>query len=153
MRIKSDINPAGVVVFVANFLPGLAAIVGAEDAALGVRPEGMPEGRNIDDVRIRGIDDDPANRSRIAQADVLPGLAPIERFVDSVTMRDVATNTSFASPDINNIGIGGRNGEAADRRYVLLVEDGSPSHGAVGRFPDASAGRAEIVRGWISGNA
>src|SRR5579862_4837016 len=68
-------------------------------------------------------------------------------------MRDVSADTGFPSTDINNIGIGPRHGEAADRRHILLVEDGSPGHGAICRLPDTSACSAEIIGGRISRNA
>ena len=55
MRIESNVDAAGIFVFVQNFFPGLAAVGRAEDSALRVRTVRMPERRHKNDVRIGGI--------------------------------------------------------------------------------------------------
>ena len=103
MRIEGDVDAARVFVFVENFLPGLAAVGGAEDAALGVRAVRMAESRDESDVGIGGIDNDFADGARIVQANVLPGLAAVERLVNAVAVRNVAANAGFAGPHIKDV--------------------------------------------------
>ena len=42
-RIEENVRGAGVLVFIENFLPGLSAVGGAEDAALRVWSVGMAD--------------------------------------------------------------------------------------------------------------
>ena len=114
MRIECDVDPAGVFIFIENLLPGLPAVNGAKDAALGIWTIRMAKRRNQHAVGIFWIDDQLADRPRIAQADVLPGLAAVNRFVNAVTMGCVATNAPFARSDVDDVRIGRRNRQAAD---------------------------------------
>ena len=77
MRIESYVDASGVLIFVENFLPGLAAVSRAENAAFGVRSVGMAESGHENDIRIVGIDDDFADGAAVVQANVLPGLAAV----------------------------------------------------------------------------
>src|SRR2546429_4930346 len=86
LRINFDVDPAGVFIFIENLLPRLPAVNGAKDAALGIWTIRMAKRRNQHAVGIFWIDDQLADRPRIAQADVLPGLAAVNRFVNAVTM-------------------------------------------------------------------
>ena len=99
------------------------------------------------------MDDQLADGARIPQADVLPGLAGIDRFVDAVALRQIAADAGFAGAGIDHVGIGRRDGKAADGRSFLLIEDGLPGGGAIGRFPNAAAGGAEVVSVGIAGDA
>src|SRR5215469_11519520 len=103
MRIESYIDSAGILVFIKNLLPGLAAIERAEDAPLRVGSIGMAECRDKRDIRIRWIDDDFANGSRIVQTDVLPRLAAVERLVHAVAVRDVSANAGLAGSDVKHV--------------------------------------------------
>src|SRR2546429_8239188 len=61
LRIENNVDAAGAIVEVENFLPGLAAITSAEDAPFRVRAVGMAESGDQGDVGIRGMDDDLAD--------------------------------------------------------------------------------------------
>ena len=52
VRIEGNVDASGVLIFVENFLPALAAIDCAENAAFGVRSIGMAESGHENDVRI-----------------------------------------------------------------------------------------------------
>ena len=154
MRIEGDVDAARVFVFVENFLPGLAAIGRAENAALCVRAIGMPQRRHENDVGIRRIDDDFADRARIPQANVLPGLAAIERLVNAVAVRDVAANAGFARSDVEDV----RDSSSHTAMLPIadvpsLIENRGPSHRAVGGLPHSAAGRAEIIGRGIARNS
>src|SRR5579872_4735520 len=138
--IKRYVDSTCVLVLVQNFVPGLAAVHSAENSTLGVRPERMAQRCDINNVRILWIDNHFADRSRVVQAYVFPGLPAVDCFINSISVRDIATNTSFASSHINDVWIGGRNRQASDRADSLLVKNRRPQHRAVGRFPNATAG-------------
>src|SRR5207253_6272450 len=87
-------------------ISGLPAVNGAKDAALGIWTIRMAKRRNQHAVGIFWIDDQLADRPRIAQADVLPGLAAVNRFVNAVTMGGVATNAAFTGSYIDDVRIG-----------------------------------------------
>src|SRR5579872_2566037 len=151
--IKSYIDSTCVLILVQDFVPGLAAVNGAENSTLGVRPERMAQRCDINNVRILWIDNHFADRSRVVQAYVFPGLPAVDCFINSVPVRDIATNTRFASANVNDVWIGGRNRQASDRADSLLVENRRPRHRAVGRFPHSAAGRAKIISCGITGYA
>ena len=55
--VEGHVDRAGVVVLVENLLPRLAAIDGAEDAALGIGAKGVPDCSDQHDIRVVGVDD------------------------------------------------------------------------------------------------
>ena len=57
---------------------------------------------------------DRADRVRVAQPGVLPRFAGIGGFVNAVAGNHVAADVCLAGADINNLGIGRRNGDRAD---------------------------------------
>jgi len=88
--IEGHIDAAGVLIFVENFLPALATIGRAKNAAFGVRSKRMAERSYERDVGIIRIHDNFADSATVVQPNVLPGFAAIERFVDSIAVRDVS---------------------------------------------------------------
>src|SRR5438067_5098093 len=114
LRIECDVDPAGVFIFIENLLPGLPAVNGAKDAALGIWTVRMAKRGDENAVRILGIYDQLADGARIAEPHVLPGLAAVNRFVNAVTMRGVAADAAFARSYIDDVWIGQRNRQAAD---------------------------------------
>ncbi len=65
VRIKSYIDTPTVFVLVQNLIPGLAAVRGAENAALGVGTIGMAQCSHENNIRIVGIDDQLPDSARI----------------------------------------------------------------------------------------
>ena len=143
--VEGHVDASGILIFVEDLLPILAAVGCAENAALGVRPIGMAEGCDESDVGIVGIDNDLADGAAVAQANVLPGLARVEGFVDSIAVRNVAAYAGFAGADVNSIVIGIGDGQAANRSASLFIEDRRPGLSAVGGLPHTAARHAEIV--------
>src|SRR5205807_1010423 len=127
-------------------LPAPAAVAGAEDASFVVGSEHVPERGHECDIRVAGMDDDRANVTRIAQPDMLPGLAGVERFVDAITVGDVATRTGLAGAHIDDIVIGVGDCDGANRCDLLLVEQRLPGNPGVGALPYTAGHRAEIPR-------
>jgi len=56
--IEDEVHASGVFIFVENFLEGLAAVEGAEDAALGVGAVGVSLSGDEEAVGIFWVDDD-----------------------------------------------------------------------------------------------
>src|SRR5258708_7001614 len=123
VRVEGYVDAAGVLIFIEDLLPGLAAIGGAEDTALGVRSIGMAESSYEDYVWVAGVDDDLADGTAVAQSNVLPGLAAVEGFVDSIAVRNVAAYAGFARADVDGVAIGIGNGQAANGSASLFVEN------------------------------
>ena len=111
MGIECDIDAARVLVLKQNPLPTLATIAGTENSTLCIWPEWVPQRRDKDDVRILGIDNHLANGTGIAQANILPCLAAVDRFVDSITVRDVSSDAGFPRAYVNSVGVRLRNGD------------------------------------------
>src|ERR1051325_5081723 len=102
-RVEDEIDRARLVVTIENLLPGLAAVFRAEDAALSVRAEGVPERRDVDDIRVARVNAHAPYLPRVFEAHALPGLARVGRFVDAVAVRDIAANRRLAHADIDDV--------------------------------------------------
>jgi len=71
------------------------------------------------------MDDDLADVARVLQSNVVPSLAAVVRTIDAIAEGDVAANAGFTGADINYIGIGVGDRDAADRGGGLFIEEGS----------------------------
>ena len=111
------------------FVHVLPPSVGHEDAAIGVRSVEMSRGRDPDDVRILRMDDHARDRVRVAQADVLEldvGGVRRERvgaLPDAVAERARLAVVRFAGADVEDVRIGRREREVADRADAVALED------------------------------
>ena len=143
-RVEGEIDGAGVFVLVEHLLPGLAAVGGAEDAALRVGAVGVAEHGDEEAVGIVRVDEDGGNLLAVAQAEVAPGLAGVGRFVHAVADGEVGALQAFAAADVDDVGVGGRDGEGADGAGGLVVEDGLPGAAVVVGLPDAAVVDADV---------
>src|SRR5262249_58208891 len=120
-----------------NLLPRLAAVFGAIDAALAIRPEGVAQHRGKRDVRVRRMDNQCANLS-VLLPNLFPALAAVSGLVDSVTGLDIVTNVGFARAHVDDVWIRWSNRQRADGGNRLVVEHGLPVVAAVSRLPDST---------------
>ena len=67
------------------------------------------------------------------------------RLVDAVAGRDVAADVGLAGADVDDVRVGRGDGDRADRRDRLVVEDRLPVDAAVVGLPDAAGGRGRVV--------
>src|SRR5207253_9648038 len=81
---------------------------------------------------------------RIGEARVLPGLAAIERAIDTVAPRRTLAIVRFAGADPDDVRIVCRNRDVANRSRSLLVEQCFERRSIVRRFPKAARGRADV---------
>ena len=127
VRVHRQARAAGVRVDEEHALPVPAAVRRPVDAALLLRAGRAAERAGEDDVRVRRVDDDPADAARLAQAHVRPGLAGVGRLVDAVAHHvDVADGPRFArsGPDDTRRGrrdIGGGRGTIGQRRKATAI--------------------------------
>src|SRR5690606_2693195 len=87
--VQRQVDRAGLGALVEHLAPGLAAVDRLEDAALLVRPEGMPERRDVDDVRVLGVDAHLGDVAGVGQAHVPPGAPAVGGLVHAVAVRHV----------------------------------------------------------------
>ena len=97
LRIQREAGAAGVRVDEEDALPGLAAILGAEDAALFLRPGEAAGDAGVDGIGIGGVDDDAPDAAALHQPHVLPGGAGVGGFVDAVALMSLS-RMAQASP-------------------------------------------------------
>src|SRR5581483_11367963 len=155
-RIHHEVDRAGLVVDEQNLLPGLAAVSGLEDAAIGVRREHMPHRCGIHDVRVVWSDYDLAGRARIFQTGIFPGLAAVDGLVDAVAGDHVVADVGLASADIEDFGVRGchRNGaDAIARRRKFAVGDVVPHNSVIRALPDAPIDTAYVKQIAVARNA
>jgi hypothetical protein len=144
--VQGEVDRAGAIADEEDLPPGDAAILALVDAALRVRPEGVAEGGDPDDIRIGGMDADLADLARLAQPDMGPGAAGVGRAVDAVAVGDVGADRRLPRPGVDHIRIGRRHRQRPDRgRFQEPVRDRPPVRAAVGRLPDPTRHRAEVV--------
>src|ERR1700722_4115634 len=84
---------------------------------------------------------------------MLPGFAGVAGFVDAIAGGKIGAAQAFAAAYINNVGIGWRNGERADRAGGLAVEYGDPGAAGIGSLPHAAVVDADVEEIWFAGDA
>src|SRR5262249_33497079 len=127
-----------------HLLPGLAAVGGAVDAALGVGAEGVAEDSSVGDVGVFRVDDHLPDLPLLFP-DVLPALAAVGGAVAAVAGGGVAADVGLARADVDDVGVGRGHSDGADGSNGLVVEDGFPGDARVGGLPDAAGGGARVV--------
>src|SRR5262249_17878642 len=102
-RVERERDRAGVLVLVQHLLPATAAIRGPEHAALLVWAIRMSEDGHVDTVRILRINEHGTNLLAVTKPQVLPALAPIDRFVDAVAHGQIGSLQPFAAAHVNDL--------------------------------------------------
>ena len=104
----------------------------------------MAEDGDEQPVRIAWIDDDLRDLLAVAQAEMRPRLSGVGGFVDAVARREIGTLQPFAAAHVDDVRIGRRDGNRADRAGRLVVEDRRPDAAVVGRLPHAAVGGGDV---------
>ena len=153
-RVHREVHGARLVVHEERLRPGLPAVPRAEDAALGIRAPGVAEGGHVHVVGVLRVDADAADLHRVAQAHVAPRLARVRRAIDAVAVGDVAADAALAHAGVEDVRVGRRHREGADRtRLHLAVGDRRPLDAGVRRLPDPAPGRPHVVDERLAGHA
>src|ERR1019366_499666 len=151
--IELNVDGPRLVIFVENFLPGLTAIQGAEDAALRVRAKRVTESGNEHAVGILRIDDHAADLAGVFQTKMLPALPGIYRSIHAVPVGDVAANAGFTRSNIDHVVVATGNRKRAHGSNSLFIGDRLPCAARVDGLPHAARHRAKIKRRWIARHA
>jgi len=104
----------------------------------------MAERRDEHAIRVPRIDDQRADLPRIAQPEMRPGPAGVGGLVDAVADRQIRTLKSFAAADVDDVRIGRRDRDGANRLRRLPVEDRCPRPAVIVRFPDTAVVDADV---------
>jgi hypothetical protein len=153
VRIEADVDGAGVGAAIEDFGPVRAAVGGAVEAAVGAGDVDAAEGGDVDAVGIGGIDGDAADAVSWAQADELPGAAGVGGLVHAAAVGGLRAGIGLAGADVDDVGIGGRDGDGADGLHRFMVEDGAPGAAGVVGLPHAAADRAHVEGVGLAGVA
>src|SRR5579871_5680467 len=121
-RMHGEIDDAGLIINVEDLLPGRAAVGRLEEPALLIGSIEPAKGPDVNDVGIFGMDLDAARLEGLLEPHVLPGLAPIGRFVHAVAIRNGVARIVFARSDPDNVSIGGRYANVADGDGVFAIK-------------------------------
>ena len=136
-----------------TFSNDCAAVGRAVEAALRIRAVRMSEHGDEEPVGIARVDGDLRNLLAVAQAEMRPGLAGVGGFVDAVADGEVGPLQALAAADVDDVRIGGRDGDGADGAGRLVVEDRIPGAAVVGRLPDAAVAHADVEDVRLAGDA
>jgi hypothetical protein len=104
-------------------------------------------------VRIARINGQRRNLLSVDQAEMRPGFAGVGRFINAVAHREVGAMQSLAAAHINNVWVGRRDRDGADRLRGLVVEDRVPGAAVVVRFPNAAVHLADVEHIGLAGHA
>src|SRR5262249_32267992 len=145
LPVDRDRRDAGLIVDEQDFLPRLAAVFRAVNAALRSPAEGLTDRRHVRDVRILRVDLQLRDLADFAQPDVRPRLAGVGRLVDAASDDDVRSDGFAAGAHVDHVRIRIRDVDRADRSgRDLAVGDWQPGDPVVLGLPDAAARRAHI---------
>ena len=113
----------------------------------------MSEHGDEQPVRIARVDDDLRDLLAVAQAQMRPRRAGVGGLVDAVAGGEVRPLQAFAAADVDDVRIGRRDRDGADRSGGLVVEDRRPRPAGVGRLPDAAVHGADVEHVGLRRNA
>ena len=99
------------------------------------------------------MDQDAGDVHRVPQSKMLPSLSPIGRFIDAVAEGDTIPRVPFAGSRPDDFRVFGVDGNIAEREGALPLEDGLPTHPAIGRLPQSSRGGSNVDDLRIARNA
>src|SRR4029077_2960977 len=108
-------------IFVKNFFERLASMGGGENAALLVRAIRVAFDGHEQAIRIFGVDENRGDLLSVAEAEVFPSFSRIGGLVETVASGEVRALQPLAAANVENVGIGRRDGDSSDRAGVLIV--------------------------------
>ena len=144
-RVHREVVRARRVVDEEHLLPALPAVRGPEDPALGVRPEGVADRRDVDAVRVARVHDDIGDLVRLLEPEGLPAAPGVGGAVHPRTEGEVLAELGFAAAHVDHVGIARGDGDGAHGGEVALpVGEVLPGEAAVRRAPDAAVHRPHV---------
>src|SRR4051794_18226276 len=106
----------------------------------------MPQGRNINQIRVLRVNAYTPDLARVFKPNMLPGLTRVHGLVNAIAVRNIAPDVVFSGAHINDVRVRLRPRNRSNRRgsEILPVADRLPVRPGVFRFPDTPADTAEI---------
>ena len=98
----------------------------------------MPGNRDQDTIRIARVNRDLRNLLSITQPKMCPGLSGVDGFVEAIADGQIRPLQSLAAANVDDVRIGKRYRNAADRTSRLIVENRSPGAAVIGGLPHAA---------------
>ena len=145
VRVHHQVHHARGIVAEENLLPRAAAILGTEDAALGVGTEHVTQRADVHEIRVGRMHHDVADVLGVAQTHEPPCATRVGGLPHTVAVRSVAADRELAAPDVDDVGVGRSHANGANGAAEIAVRHGAPCLSAVGGLEDASAGGAHPV--------
>ena len=143
--VHGQVHGPGVLAAEQDTLPVGSAVFRAEHAPLVVGAVGVPQGCHVHQVGIGGMHPHPGDVPGVGQADVGPGLAAVGGTVHPVPVGHVPADAGFPHAGIDDVGVGGRDGDGAHRGGVEVpIGDVLPVGAAVGGLPHPPGARSEV---------
>src|SRR5439155_67365 len=129
--IESKVGGAAVFIFVENFLEGLSALGGAENAALCVGTIGVSFGSDENAVGIFRVDENRGDLLGVPQTEMRPGFSRVGGFVNAIAGREIGALQSLAAANVNDVRIGvlrekGEDTLAAETEQCMECENVHP---------------------------
>ena len=106
--------------------------------------------KGIHGVGIARVDEDPVDVARVVEAEVRPGVAAVEAFVEAVAAGLAVARVALARAHPDHVRVALVDNHRADGRHRLVVEDRLEVDAAVGRFPQPARGRADVDHVWVA---
>ena len=107
----------------------------------------MPERGDKDDVGVFRMDGDAPDMVGVGEPQVGPGRACVGRFEHADSGERTPGQQVLPGAHVEDIRIGGRHSEVADRPGRLVVEDRRPGHAVIDGLPDRAGPEAGVDGG------
>src|SRR6516164_10163226 len=104
----------------------------------------MSHRRNVRDVGVLRIDNDSRDRAATLQSDIDPMFAAVSRSINAVAPIRRISIVRLAGPDPDDIRIGGRNRDRANRKHWLFVENRVKADASVAGLEDSAVTKRDI---------
>src|SRR5277367_1930101 len=154
VRIHGKARAADILSGKKHALPMQSAVHRAVNAALLLWPRCPPKRAGKDNVWIRWVNENLSYAAGLLQPHIGPGLPGIRGFVDSVSDDiAIAYDPSLTGTCPHDAWVSRRDGECADCRSGLFIEDRCPAIAAVCRFPHAAGSCSSVIRARIPGHS
>ena len=107
-------------------------------------PYGWPSTATKSRFASAGIDGHRGDLLSVAQTEMRPGRAAVDRFVDAVADRQIGALQTFAAPGVDDPRIARRDGERADRTGRFAIEDRRPRAAGILALPNSAVDGSDI---------
>lgn len=142
--VDDQIHGARLVIHEQYPFPVFASVGRSKYTPLLVGTGSVAQCRDVNGFRVFGVNSDSGYLPRILQSDMFPAVATVHRFPDAVPMREVSAQGLFATPHIDDVGVGRGNRHASNGASKVPVGDVPPGGSAIIGPPNTTTGAAKI---------